>query len=80
MHYTIAPEMGHYMFISNKVAPQFLLPFNGLEQGLEVAGAEAGKVISLDNLDEDRGAIEKMLEYPLARPREMYLREKDEPW
>ena len=35
-----------------------LLPFNSFEQGLEVASAKSIEVVALNNLEEDRGAIQ----------------------
>ncbi len=44
-----------------QVASQFLLPFNGFKQGLEITRTETIKVVTLNNLDEDSWSIHQML-------------------
>src|SRR5439155_860193 len=40
-----------------EIAPALLLPLDGLEQGLEVALAEAARAAALDDLEEQRRAV-----------------------
>lgn len=49
------------LFTASQVAPLGLFPLNGLEQALEVASAEALKLVALDDLDEDGGAVHEGL-------------------
>src|SRR4029453_11558359 len=41
----------------SEVAARCLGPLDGLEQRLEVAGAEAGRALTLDDLEEDGGSV-----------------------
>lgn len=47
--------------VLQKVAPQLLLSLNCLEQGLEIASTKSGKVVSLNDLDEDSWSVHEML-------------------
>src|SRR4051794_32569765 len=49
-----------------QISAQLLLSFNRLKERLEIAGSEAGEVISLDNLDKDGRPIHQVL--PLYQP------------
>jgi hypothetical protein len=39
-----------------------LIPFNSFEEALEISSAESTEVVSLDDLDENRGSIHQGLE------------------
>lgn len=45
----------------DQVTTQLLLTLDGLKQRLEVSSAKAGEVVSLDDLNEDGGAIHHVL-------------------
>ena len=45
------------MSVISQVAAESLVGLNGLEEGLEVAGAETLMVTSLDDLHKDGGAV-----------------------
>jgi hypothetical protein len=44
-----------------QISSQLLLSLYGLEQGLKVTSSKAREVVPLDNFDEDRRAIHKVL-------------------
>lgn len=44
-----------------KVATEGLFPLNGLKERFEVAGAKTREVVSLDDFNEDGGAIHQVL-------------------
>lgn len=48
-------------FPSNQITTQLLLTLNRLKERLEVSGAKAGEVVSLNDLNEDSRAIHQVL-------------------
>lgn len=52
---------GPHSSFSDQVTAQLLLSLDSLEQRLEVSSAKAVEVVSLDDLNEDRGAVHQML-------------------
>lgn len=53
---------------SDQVTAHLLLSLNGLEEGLEVTGTKALKVVALDDLDEDSRAVQQMLSQKVSLP------------
>ena len=53
-----------------EVSALVLFQLDGLEEGLEVSGAESGVIVPLDDLDEHGGAILERLGEDLERVRQ----------
>lgn len=51
---------------SNQISSLSLLPLNSLEERLEISGAKAREIVSLDDLNEDRGTIKEVLLYTVS--------------